>query len=169
MYDQMIQATLAGQGVALGRSPLIDSLLRQRKLVAPFSQTMASPRSYYLIQSAAALRKPEVQSFIEWLRQEARADADAGPAASRGRRRSKHPAGIQHVRGVERPLDRAHQLERDRRLAARQVVALDAADAVLCRERAAARRDRVVDQLVDAGSNSPTKSSAATPSGACTL
>ena len=50
MYDQMIQATIAGQGVALGRSPLIDSLLRQRKLVAPFRQTMASPRSYYLVQ-----------------------------------------------------------------------------------------------------------------------
>jgi DNA-binding transcriptional LysR family regulator len=81
MYDQMIQATMAGQGVALGRSPLIDSLLRQRKLVAPFSQTMASPRSYYLMQSAAALRKPEVQAFIEWLRQEARADADAGPVS----------------------------------------------------------------------------------------
>jgi len=81
MYDQMIQATLAGQGVALGRSPLVDSLLRQRKLVAPFSQTMASPRSYYLIQSAAAFRKPEVQAFIEWLRHEARAEAEAGAAA----------------------------------------------------------------------------------------
>jgi DNA-binding transcriptional LysR family regulator len=80
MYDQMIQATMAGQGVALGRSPLIDSLLRQRKLVAPFSQTMASPRSYYLVQSAAALRKPEVQSFIAWLRREAQAEADAAPA-----------------------------------------------------------------------------------------
>ena len=79
MYDQMIQATMAGQGVALGRSPLIDSLLRQRKLVAPFSQTMASPRSYYLVQSAAALRKPEVQSFIAWLRREAQAEADAAP------------------------------------------------------------------------------------------
>ena len=55
-------------------------LLRQRKLVAPFSQTMASPRSSYLVQSAAALRKPEVQSFIAWLRREAQAAADAAPA-----------------------------------------------------------------------------------------
>jgi len=104
MYDQMIQATMAGQGVALGRSPLIDSLLRQRKLVAPFSQTMASPRSYYLVQSAAALRKPEVQSFIAWLRREAQAEADAPvvgearPAALRspgrdsGRSRGRAPA-----------------------------------------------------------------------------
>jgi DNA-binding transcriptional LysR family regulator len=79
-YDQLIQATIAGQGVALGRSPLIDSLLRQRKLVAPFRQTMASPRSYYLVQSAAATRKPEVQAFVEWLRQQAALESAAGNA-----------------------------------------------------------------------------------------
>ena len=84
MYDQMIQATVAGQGVALGRSPLIDSLLRQRKLVAPFKQAIASPRSYYLVQSAAAARKPEVQAFVAWLHAEAHADAASagvGPRA----------------------------------------------------------------------------------------
>ena len=75
MYDQMIQATLAGQGVALGRSPLIDSLLRSRKLVAPFKQTMVSPRSYYVMQSAGAARKTEVQAFVAWLHDEASVDA----------------------------------------------------------------------------------------------
>ena len=83
MYDQMIQATMAGQGVALGRSPLIDSLLRSRKLVAPFKQTLASPRSYYLLQSTAAARKPEVQAFIAWLHSEA--DAEAATAATAAR------------------------------------------------------------------------------------
>jgi DNA-binding transcriptional LysR family regulator len=83
MYDQMIQAAMAGQGVALGRSPLIDSLLRTRKLVAPFKQTMASPRSYYLLQSAAAARKPEVQAFIAWLHAEAEADVPSAAPASR--------------------------------------------------------------------------------------
>ncbi len=83
MYDQMIQATLAGQGVALGRSPLIDSLLRSRKLVAPFKQTMASPRSYYLVQSAAALRKPEVQAFVAWLRSEAGVEGAGSTALAR--------------------------------------------------------------------------------------
>ena len=79
-YDQLIQVALAGQGVALGRSPLIDSLLRQRKLVAPFRQTMASPRSYYLIRSAAAARKPEVDAFMAWMRQQAQTDAAPGTA-----------------------------------------------------------------------------------------
>ena len=80
-YDQAIQAAVAGQGVALGRSPLIDGLLRERKLVAPFRQTLASPRSYYLVQSAAAARKPEVQAFIAWMHEEVKADAAAGAPA----------------------------------------------------------------------------------------
>ncbi|MEO7338240.1 MAG: transcriptional regulator GcvA [Caldimonas sp.] len=83
MYDQMIQATLAGQGVSLGRSPLIDSLLRAKRLVAPFNQTIASPRSYYLLQSAAATRKVEVQQFVEWLRREAHAETAASVSAAR--------------------------------------------------------------------------------------
>ena len=40
----------AGQGVALGRRPLIDDLLRQRSLVAPFKESLVSPRGYVLIE-----------------------------------------------------------------------------------------------------------------------
>ncbi|MGH8797526.1 MAG: hypothetical protein ACREXI_10750, partial [Caldimonas sp.] len=75
------------QGVALGRSPLIDSLLRSRKLVAPFRQTMASPRSYYVIESAGAARKTEVQAFIAWLHDE----ASGGAAGSAPRATARAP------------------------------------------------------------------------------
>ena len=71
-FDQLINAAVNGQGVALGRSPLLKQLLRERKLVAPFNKTVASPRSYYLVHSAAAARKPEVKEFADWLRGEAR-------------------------------------------------------------------------------------------------
>jgi LysR family glycine cleavage system transcriptional activator len=71
-FDQLINAAVNGQGVALGRSPLLKHLLRDRKLVAPFKKEMASPRGYYLVQSAQAARKPEVQEFAAWLRDEAR-------------------------------------------------------------------------------------------------
>lgn len=70
-YDQMIQAAVAGQGVALGRLPLIAELISQRKLVAPFPRSIASPRSYYLFQSDASRRKPEVREFLAWLQAEA--------------------------------------------------------------------------------------------------
>ena len=75
MYDQMIQAAVNGQGVALGRLPLINDLLAQRKLVAPFKAGVASPRSYFLFQSEASRRKPEVREFLSWLLAEANAAA----------------------------------------------------------------------------------------------
>jgi DNA-binding transcriptional LysR family regulator len=80
MYDQLIQAALCGQGIALGRSPLIDDLLRQRKLVKPFATTIVSPRSYHLLQAGAAARKSEVQEFVAWLREEI--EREIAPAAN---------------------------------------------------------------------------------------
>ncbi len=77
-FDQLINAAVAGQGIALGRSPLLKQLLAERKLVAPFKKTVASPRSYYLVQSADAGRKPEVQEFAQWLRKQAREGALPG-------------------------------------------------------------------------------------------
>lgn len=71
MYDQMIQAAVNGQGVALGRLPLLNSLLAQRKLVAPFKKSVASPRSYYVFRSDASRAKPEVNQFLAWLQAEA--------------------------------------------------------------------------------------------------
>lgn len=76
-YDQVVQAAVAGQGVALGRLPLIGDLLRQRKLVLPFKKSVMSPRAYYVLQSGASRRKPEVREFLEWLLAEAAADAAA--------------------------------------------------------------------------------------------
>ncbi len=70
-YDQMIQAAVRGQGVALGRIPLITRLIKERKLVAPFSQSLASPQGYHLLRSAASARKPEVNEFVDWLLDEA--------------------------------------------------------------------------------------------------
>ena len=73
MYDQMIHAAINGQGVALGRLPLLNSLLAQKQLVAPFKNTVVSPRSYFLFESDASHKKPEVQEFLGWLRTEVRA------------------------------------------------------------------------------------------------
>jgi DNA-binding transcriptional LysR family regulator len=74
-FDQLINAAVAGQGVALGRSPLLKQLLAERKLVAPFKKTVASPRSYYLVKSSGAPRKPEVADFADWLLAQARSGA----------------------------------------------------------------------------------------------
>ncbi len=81
-FDQLINAAVNGQGVALGRSPLLKQMLRERQLVAPFRKTVASPRSYYLVQSVSARRKPEVQAFAAWLRDEAQLATAAVPGSS---------------------------------------------------------------------------------------
>jgi hypothetical protein len=45
----------------------------QRKLVTPFKKSVVSPRSYYLFQSDASRKKPEVREFLNWLLIEAAA------------------------------------------------------------------------------------------------
>jgi DNA-binding transcriptional LysR family regulator len=67
-YDGAIAAALAGQGVALGRRPLIDALLKSRQLVAPFKgDAIASERSYFLVLDPLAQRRPAVQALQDWL------------------------------------------------------------------------------------------------------
>jgi LysR family glycine cleavage system transcriptional activator len=66
-YDQLIQAAVDGTGVALGRNPLVQRLLREGRLVAPFEDEVASSRAYYVIESATAKSKPQVRQFADWL------------------------------------------------------------------------------------------------------
>lgn len=74
-YDQMIHAAIAGQGVALGRLPLVQELLRTRALVAPFERTVVGTRGYFILTSAHAGEKAQAKAFIAWLLAEASADA----------------------------------------------------------------------------------------------
>jgi LysR family transcriptional regulator, glycine cleavage system transcriptional activator len=89
-FDLLIQAAIDGQGVALGRSPLVDRLLEQKKLVAPFHNTHATTRAYFIVRSAASAKRPEAQAVVDWLvaaAEESRAAAKPLPARSPKRRR----------------------------------------------------------------------------------
>lgn len=66
-YDTAVAAAVAGQGVVLGRRPLVDRLLRERALVAPFQGEWASARAYGLLTSAASARRPAVRDLAAWL------------------------------------------------------------------------------------------------------
>ena len=83
-YDQLIQAAIEGQGVALGRSPLVDRPLREGRLVAPLGKRFASgedaERAYFVVVSPAAAARPGVQAFVDWLRREARGAPKTGSA-----------------------------------------------------------------------------------------
>jgi LysR family glycine cleavage system transcriptional activator len=69
-YDQLVQAAVDGQGVALGRLPLLRRLLRERKLVTPFRKSVVSSRGYYLVRSPHAAGRQEVVEFEVWLLEE---------------------------------------------------------------------------------------------------
>lgn len=73
-YDQVIQAALAGQGIALGRLELIGSLLDQRQLVivAPPMQKTSATHAYWLIQADAHPRE-DVRRVAAWIRSEVQA------------------------------------------------------------------------------------------------
>lgn len=82
-YDQMIQAAVRGEGVALGRLPLMSQQIEDGTLVAPFEKARGrgrgtvSTRAYFIVAPPAARGRPEVQHFMDWLLAEARAEAGA--------------------------------------------------------------------------------------------
>ena len=71
-YADSISAAIAGQGVAIGRFPLLDDVLRDKRLVAPFKGAAASQRGYYLTMGQRAAINPDAQDFAAWMRAEAK-------------------------------------------------------------------------------------------------
>ena len=79
-YDQVISAAVDGQGVALGRLPLVEELIRAGKLAAALKgarySTGVNDRAYWLFTSPSAANRRDVQAFVEWLREQAAVDHD---------------------------------------------------------------------------------------------
>jgi len=75
-YEQMIQAAINAQGVALGRQPLVNDLIQSGALVAPFNKAVVGSRAYFLIESPAASAKPQVRRFCAWLIEEVTRDSE---------------------------------------------------------------------------------------------
>jgi len=71
-YEQMIQAAISGQGVALGRQPLVNDLIQSGALVTPFRKALVGSRAYFIIESEHGAAKPHVRQFAVWLMEEAK-------------------------------------------------------------------------------------------------
>ncbi|MDT9000411.1 LysR substrate-binding domain-containing protein [Paucibacter sp. APW11] len=79
-YDQVVQACVQGQGLALGRLALVAPLLADGRLQAlePLEQGLPLDDAYWLIAATGARpapQRPEVQTLAAWLREEAAATA----------------------------------------------------------------------------------------------
>ena len=71
-YTEAVAAAVAGQGVVIGRVPLLNHLLREGRLVAPFGASgAASQRAYYIDMAPQAQANADAQDFAQWLREEA--------------------------------------------------------------------------------------------------
>ncbi|HYD60829.1 MAG TPA: LysR substrate-binding domain-containing protein [Noviherbaspirillum sp.] len=71
-YDQVIQAAIEGHGVALGRLPLVQPMLKDGRLVAQRNaKTGAGDQAYWLVTGSESPRE-EVRIFSEWILEEAK-------------------------------------------------------------------------------------------------
>jgi DNA-binding transcriptional LysR family regulator len=81
-YDQLMRAAVDGQGVALGRVPLVEELIRSGKLATPLHGTRysmgANNRAYWLLLAPEAARRPNVLTFATWLRDRVAAESREG-------------------------------------------------------------------------------------------
>jgi DNA-binding transcriptional LysR family regulator len=73
-YDEVVAAAVAGQGIAPGGVPLLNSLLREKRLVAPFRGSSVSPCGYFLVESPEAKKREAVRDFVAWVLQQTKAD-----------------------------------------------------------------------------------------------
>ncbi len=67
----VIQAAIAGEGVALGRSVLVADDLAAGRLVRPFDMSLPGEFAYYVVCPEADAKRPKVEAFRNWLLDEA--------------------------------------------------------------------------------------------------
>lgn len=81
-YGEAVAAAVAGQGVVIGRLPLLAQLVREKKLVTPFRSPAASRRGYFVTLAPRAVHSASARAFADWLVAEAR-QAEVPPSRRR--------------------------------------------------------------------------------------
>jgi LysR family transcriptional regulator, glycine cleavage system transcriptional activator len=83
----VIQAAIAGEGVALGRSALITEDLAAKRLVRPFDIQLKAALAYYVVLPPGSLARPKVAAFRDWLLAEAARERDPSSETARSESR----------------------------------------------------------------------------------
>lgn len=69
-YTLLIQAAIAGQGVAIGWRHLVDALLEQQLLCRPVEGSATSALGYFVVVPQRKRRGQMVQRFVDWVMEE---------------------------------------------------------------------------------------------------
>jgi DNA-binding transcriptional LysR family regulator len=72
-YPMLIQAALAGQGMALGSGVLVQDLLASGALARPFPETVLARNAFWLVAPRSPAMGQAAGAFRDWLREEAAA------------------------------------------------------------------------------------------------
>lgn len=75
----VIQAAVAGQGVALARGALAADDIAAGRLVRPFDIVIPTDYAYYVVCPKATAHHPKIAAFREWLLEEAGVGAGVDP------------------------------------------------------------------------------------------
>jgi LysR family glycine cleavage system transcriptional activator len=73
-YEQIVQAAMEGEGIALGRLPLVERWIRDKRLIAPLARlyaTSTSTRAFWILAADRARQRPDAAAFIAWIRKQA--------------------------------------------------------------------------------------------------
>ena len=80
----ILEAVMAGEGVALTRRSLAAGDLAAGRLAIPFGPIRPAPNRYYLVHPKGSAEIPKVRKFTDWLHEEAAADRSAGRLEVKG-------------------------------------------------------------------------------------
>ena len=69
-YEHVLNAAVQGAGVAMGRTPLVLSLLRSGQLQVALPDQTVEGMGYRIVTSAHSAERPAVQKFRAWLERE---------------------------------------------------------------------------------------------------
>lgn len=67
----VLEAALAGQGVALGRTSVVQADLESGRLICPFDLRIEAENAYYIVSLKETKDKPKIKAFHDWLLAEA--------------------------------------------------------------------------------------------------
>ena len=75
--DSMLltEAAVRGQGVALGRTSLVQDHMATGRLVRPLKTSRPGDYSYHIVTTHAGAERPRVQAFIRWLQDQIESDS----------------------------------------------------------------------------------------------
>lgn len=82
-FPLVLQAAVAGQGVALGWRRTVEGMLEDGKLIAPCNESVARPTEIAVFAAASGTRRAKAGPLIDWLKEELSDLHDAATAPAR--------------------------------------------------------------------------------------